>query len=179
MPYNEARDSVLPEQRTTLEVAFEAIGFERYEAIVASFGNLLDPATCPAALLPWLAWSLGMDIWDPNWTEEQMRDAILRHGSVMRRRGTKQSLKDAIAPWGATLEVVEWWEPGALNTTPYTFVVRVTEGQATLAAIRTAIDRTKPARAHYTLEPGVGGLTTVGVGAVVRPAVLATMSATI
>jgi phage tail P2-like protein len=39
---------------------------------------LWNPQTCPLAALPWLAWTLSIDKWDTDWTEERKRTATAR-----------------------------------------------------------------------------------------------------
>ena len=55
---------------------------------------------CPAALLPWLAWTLSIARWDPNWTDagkrQVLRDSYNRHLI----KGTKQSVLDVLAEGG-------------------------------------------------------------------------------
>lgn len=47
------------------------------EHIIALDTNMVrkvkDAASCPAHLLPWLAWEHAVDFWDDSWTETQKR----------------------------------------------------------------------------------------------------------
>jgi phage tail P2-like protein len=69
--------------------------------------TLWDPQSCPANILPWLAWSLSVDEWDDNWTEEQKRDAISASVTVHRQKGTIGALKRALQAIGYDVEVDE------------------------------------------------------------------------
>lgn len=70
--------------------------------------HLSNPATCPAAFLPWLAWALSVDEWSPDWTEQTQRAAIAASIGVHRRKGTVAALRAAIAAAGyGDVDVVE------------------------------------------------------------------------
>ncbi len=62
--------------------------------------HLWNPATCPAALLPWLAWALSVDEWDDTWTEATKRAVVAASVEVHRRKGTVGSIKRALAVAG-------------------------------------------------------------------------------
>jgi phage tail P2-like protein len=57
---------------------------------------LWNPDTCPAELLPWLAWTLSVDRWEPTWTEAQKREVVRASISIHRRKGTVWSIKKAL-----------------------------------------------------------------------------------
>jgi phage tail P2-like protein len=81
-----------------------------------------NPDTCPAELLPWLAWAFSVDEWDTTWSEQEKRDVIKASVEVHRHKGTIGAIDRALKPLGYLIEVVEWWEtdpPGA----PYTFSI--------------------------------------------------------
>jgi len=58
--------SLLPPNRSPLEGALEAVT-ERSTAVEAPFNALWDPWECPASVLPWLAWALGVQEWSARW----------------------------------------------------------------------------------------------------------------
>jgi phage tail P2-like protein len=76
------------------------------QGVIGAFGfdipnpHLWNPATCPAALLPWLAWALSVDEWDDAWTEATKRAVIAASVEVHRRKGTVGSIKKALAAAG-------------------------------------------------------------------------------
>lgn len=81
-----------------------------------------NPDTCPAELLPWLAWALSVDEWQADWTEQEKRDVIKASLDVHKHKGTIGALERALKPLGYLIDVVEWWEmdpPGE----PYTFSI--------------------------------------------------------
>lgn len=100
--------SILPPNSTPLERALEATFAARLDALPLPVGQMMNPATCPAAFLPWLAWALSVDEWSPEWTEQTQRAAIAASIGVHRRKGTVAALRAAIAAAGyGEVEVVE------------------------------------------------------------------------
>lgn len=51
-------------------------------------------------MLPWLAWSLGVDQWDPTWTDAVKRQVIAASYSQHQIRGTIASIRAAMASLG-------------------------------------------------------------------------------
>lgn len=73
--------------------------------------QLWNPATCPAAILPWLAWSLSVDEWDTSWPEEVRRNVIAESVMIHRRKGTLWACKRALALMGyGDCEIIEGWQ---------------------------------------------------------------------
>lgn len=100
--------SILPPNSTPMERALEATFAARLDALPLPVGQMMNPATCPAAFLPWLAWALSVDEWSPDWTEETQRAAIAASIGVHRRKGTVAALRAAIAAAGyGDVEVIE------------------------------------------------------------------------
>lgn len=61
---------LLPTGSSPLEVA-AAKACAEIEKTPVSIRELWNPDTCPANLLPWLAWSFSVDRWDDKWPERQ------------------------------------------------------------------------------------------------------------
>lgn len=79
----------------------------RLEQATARLGELPTPLrdlwnadTCPAHLLPWLAWALQVDIWDNSWSDDAQRAVIRGAITVHRRKGTPWAIKRALANAG-------------------------------------------------------------------------------
>lgn len=51
--------------------------------------SVWDPATAPVAVLPFLAWALSVDEWDPLWSEERQREIIAASIEIHRHKGTR------------------------------------------------------------------------------------------
>ncbi|MCO7218009.1 phage tail protein I, partial [Halomonas sp. OfavH-34-E] len=116
--------------------------------------DLWRPATCPAHLLPYLAWAFSVDRWDPTWSEAAKRDVIASAFYVHQRKGTISALRRVVEPLGYLLEVVEWWETEPAGT-PGTFALRIgvldtgiTEGMYT--ELERLIDDAKPVSRHVS-----------------------------
>ena len=181
MTYDPARDSILPDASTALELALEAVGHTRLVEdldVAGTLGAIYDIDNAPSVVLDWLAWQWGMDLWDTNWTDAQKREALRNFASVQLRRGTVQSVKDAVRPWGAAVEITEWFNDTP-QAAPFTFRVNIASGVADINAIAAAIDAVKPLRAHYTLSAGVNFFDGLVVGAFVRVAKLSTIRASL
>ena len=145
--------SLLPPNATALETAIEA-ATARIADVPVPNASLWTPATCPAALLPWLAWALSVDEWDGTWPEARQRAVIAASVGVHRRKGTRGAVAAALAAAGYETELVEWFADSPAGA-PYTFraVVDITGRSITEAiqaeAIR-LIEASKNVRSHMT-----------------------------
>ena len=119
--------------------------------------SLWDPATCPSELLPFLAWGVSIDLWDPDWTEAEKRAAIATAIEDQRRKGTPASLRKVIDRFDPLIEMVEWFEDRD-TMDPHTFRLElplaaetaVEYSQATVAALVRDIAAIKPLRSHMS-----------------------------
>lgn len=98
---------LLPPNATPLEAASaDAIG-ARFDRAVP-IRDLWSPDRCPAALLPWLAWALSVDVWDAAWPEDVKRRAIRESLSIHRIKGSRASVERAVAAMDlGKVEIVE------------------------------------------------------------------------
>jgi phage tail P2-like protein len=114
-----------------------------------------SPELCPRNVLPWLAWSLSVDQWDPDWTDAQKRTSIRNAISVQKIKGTIGAVRLALSSVGMVAQVVEWHlkqPPGDPFT--YRLLLEAGANAATLEAIETAVaivDQTKSLRSHLEL----------------------------
>jgi phage tail P2-like protein len=148
-------DSLLPHNATAQERALEAaVGPPLFPK--APLREIWDPDRCPAELLPWLAFAMSVDEWDPEWEEATKRQVIHQSFQVHQRKGTVGAVKQALAAIGTSAEIVEWFKDGA---PPHTFKVWVdlravlragADLPSELAKLGRAIDAAKPVRSHYT-----------------------------
>ena len=99
--------SLLPLSSTQLERAIEAALAETTEIPLRT---LYNPDTCPAHLLPWLAWTWSVDRWDSGWTEAVKRSAIRSAFYVHAHKGTIGAVRRVVEPLGYVINVTEWWE---------------------------------------------------------------------
>jgi len=161
--------SLLPPNATPLERAFEKVT-ERFDDLPTPMRDLWNADTCPAELLPWLAWALSIDTWQPYWPEHVKRARIRMALEIQRRKGTAQSVRQVVAAFGGAVQLREWWQqdpPGP----PHTFEMVLTltgEGGETATAkyvddVIAEVSRTKPVRSHFTFTQGVQATFGVGV----------------
>lgn len=100
--------SLLPPNATPQERALDLAPAAHLGAIPRPISRLWNPQTCPAALLPWLAWALSVDDWDADWPEQIRRDVIADSIGLHRVKGTLASVRRALAAAGyGAAEVVE------------------------------------------------------------------------
>ncbi|MGD7085412.1 phage tail protein I, partial [Ralstonia pseudosolanacearum] len=82
----------------------------RIERVPVPLRDLWNPATCPAELLPFLAWSFSVDRWNPAWPLATKRAVTAAAYFVHRKKGTIGALRRAVEPLGFLIRVIEWWQ---------------------------------------------------------------------
>ncbi|WP_375170719.1 phage tail protein I [Marinobacter sp.] len=150
---SEDRTPLLPSNATPLErAAAEALA--EIQRVPVPLRTLWNPQTCPAQLLPYLAWAFSVDRWDPTWTEAAKRDVIATSFYVHRKKGAISALRRVVDPQGYLLKVTEWWQtepPGA----PGTFALKIgvlDKGidEETYFELERLVDDAKPVSRHIT-----------------------------
>ena len=129
-----------------------SLAAQRATALPVALRDEWSPARCPAALLPWLAWSFGVEEWDSNWTDAQQRAAIAAALPIKRTKGTIGAVRSAVDSMGLSSQVVEWFNSVPAGD-PYTFDLIVTVEQtefnyAQYLRLRALVDRTKNVRSQ-------------------------------
>lgn len=145
--------TLLPPKSTRLERALAecCADIERVDIPIRDIHN---PDTCPAHLLPWLAWSVSVDRWDDSWSEAAKRQVIRESWGVHKRKGTISAIRSVVEPMGYLLRVIEWWHvdpPEPRGTFRLDIGVNdrgITE--ATYAELERLIDDAKPVSRHLT-----------------------------
>jgi phage tail P2-like protein len=89
--------------------------------------QLWSPLTCPASVLPWLAWALSVDEWDGAWPVETQRQVIAASIDQHRKKGTVGALRRALERLGYEVEIDE------ATGTAYTFRLRFKIGDGDTA----------------------------------------------
>lgn len=144
--------SLLPPNSTATERATEC-AVARMADLPVPLRSLWDPATCPAELLPWLAWAWSVDTWSDSWTIEQKRHVVASAYDVHRVKGTRHALQRALNSLGYGVTLVEWFEDSE-PADPYTFrlIARVDQTPLpNLAVYRSIVEvalATKNVRSH-------------------------------
>lgn len=99
--------NLLPPNQTALEkrLSFELSQIFNLEVPISL---LWHAEHCPTALLSWLAWTLSVDEWDDNWSEEQKRNTILQSARLHKQKGTVASIRRVLQSAGyGDAEIVE------------------------------------------------------------------------
>lgn len=142
---------LLPPGSSALEVA-AARACADIERVPVPLRQLWDPDTCPAHLLPYLAWALSVDRWDETWTDAIKRRVIKDAFFIHRHKGTIGALRRVVEPFGYLLRVIEWWQSA---DTPGTFRLDIGVQQngiteATFLELERLIADAKPVSRHLS-----------------------------
>ena len=137
--------SLLPPNATPFERALEAALAQDVDIPIR---KLWSSADCPAALLPYLAWALGVEEWDPDWPEPVKRAAVANAIRIHREKGTLAGLKRVLDTAGAEYEYVE--RPAGV---PMTARLSILNSNAVyLPDVARAVNRVKRASLDLDIE---------------------------
>lgn len=117
--------SLLPPNATAGERALETA--MRAGIDLSAVGTLWNPETCPADVLPFLAWGLAISHWDVDWSEAEKRAAVAGAIPFHQIKGTRGAVEEVLARFHPLLTIVEWWQANPRRT-PHTFEVRAPAG---------------------------------------------------
>ena len=165
--------NLLPPNATKLERALDDVA-ARIGDVPSPIRDVWNPDTCPAKLLPWLAWALSLDAWKPYWPESVKRQRIKDAIEIQRRKGTARSVRDVVASFGGSLALKEWWQQSPPGQ-PHSFEILLTVGgdvPATTEYQKDIVDevaRTKPVRSDFTLVAGITATGGLGIQGAIRP----------
>lgn len=96
-----------------------ASALEAELARLSAYLDLVDPSVittiwdawrAPAALLPWLAWAMSVDVWDEAWPEVRRRQAIADAPAYHRFKGTWAAVERMLALAERPYSITEWFE---------------------------------------------------------------------
>ncbi|MCP4102818.1 MAG: phage tail protein I [Lentisphaerae bacterium] len=151
--------SLLPNNATKSELGLEA-ATASLDTVPVPTGDLWNPAKCPAALLPYLAWALSVDVWRDSWSEAEQRVIIAKQYEIHAHKGTIGALRQALDSLGYHLKVVEWFEQNPVGE-PCTFTVEAEISTSGLDAtkqtlVEQTIAATKNVRSHLSSLKLVG-----------------------
>jgi phage tail P2-like protein len=76
---------------------------DRLLALPIPIDKLWNPHECPAELLPYLAWALSVDLWDPDWDEYKKRSVIAHSIEMHQLKGTEEGIRRHIETIGSDL----------------------------------------------------------------------------
>jgi len=90
--------TLLPRNSSKLERDLEA-ALSRFDP-AKRVPELWNGSTCPASMLPWLAWAVSVDDWDPTWGEERKRAAVNESIPIHEHKATPSAIMRAMAVRG-------------------------------------------------------------------------------
>lgn len=169
-----SNQDLLPPNARPLERALASVA-SRITGVPTPLRTLWNPDTCPTELLPWLAWTMGLQAWKPYWSEQIKRERIRQAAEIHRRRGTRRSVQRVVESFGAGVAMREWWEtdpPGQPHTFELFMTVRADNNAAQLQEdIVHEVNRVKPVRSHFTLVTGITAEGGLGLYGAARPTI--------
>ncbi|WP_421780719.1 phage tail protein I [Kiloniella litopenaei] len=104
--------TLLPPNATKEEIALDLTVGDRIDAIPVKIDTLWNPWTCPIEFLPWLAWTVSVDVWDHTWSEQIKRQVVATSIQVHRVKGTPGALQDALDALDLNATAIEWFKYG-------------------------------------------------------------------
>lgn len=156
---------LLPSNATPLERATVQMLAE-FLAPDVPLATLWLPASCPIAVLPYLAWALSVDEWDPLWSEDRQREVVAAAVLIHQHKGTPWAVKrtlavmgygDCVITEGADTFVGGPWTVGdgmpvggASHWAEYWVTITETITPAMAAAIARRLSSVAPARCRLT-----------------------------
>ncbi|MGR6981217.1 phage tail protein I [Testudinibacter sp. P27/CKL/0425] len=90
---------LLPPNQTALEANLSAVLSQLFD-IKTPITAIWHARYCPVELLGWLAWSLSVDEWDDEWSEDQKRNTILSASKLHKQKGTIASIRRVLMSAG-------------------------------------------------------------------------------
>lgn len=175
-------NSLLPSNATPIQRDLENAAALRIGKIEVPNRWLMSPDKCPEHILPWLAWSVGVDVWNSNWAMEIRREVIKASVEIHKNKGTAGALKQALSSLNLdNIKFEEWFEYGG---EPFSFRVSTEVLTADfnimeLDEVYSIIQRIKNVRSHLesliaylatkTTMPFIAGTTIGGEIAVIYP----------
>ncbi len=152
--------TILKPNATELERALER-AIRKVKPDLTPIAKLMNPETCPAHLLGWLAWAFSVDVWAPSWSEATKREVIKRSIEIHRIKGTAGAVRRALGTIGFRTDLSEWFEHGG---DPHTFRIDAFGDDVFAAGFQVSpelvdmvtrlIDNVKPVRSHFSLRVG-------------------------
>src|ERR1700744_5111460 len=100
---------LLPPNSTPHERNLAAVN-ARIGDIPVPLRDLVKPKTIPLALLPWLAWNLGVDAWNDSWPEQVKRARVKNAIPIARKKGTAAAVREVVSTFGGNIALREWFE---------------------------------------------------------------------
>lgn len=171
--------AILPKTASAIERALLSAELARIAMVDPTvIVTIWNPATCPAALLPWLAQGVSVDVWSDAWSEATKRAVIAASPMVHRLKGTLGAVRRALAAFDLETRVVEWWEDDERRGTFRVEIVYRNGGPVfdltTQGYAIQAVDAAKPKSRVFTTRAVLRARGPLYIGALARTALSAT-----
>ena len=114
--------SLLPPNSTDLERKLAEAGKDAFD--LPSIRIIKDIDHVPSQFLPFIAWQKSVDYWDDNWPDALKRTVIKESRNLHRLKGTPIAIRQALAPFGYEVKLIEWFNQSPLGT-PGTFALEL------------------------------------------------------
>lgn len=114
---------LLPPNSTALERRLANV-LADIERVPIPVRSVLNPHTCHASLLPYLALQCSVNRWDPAWPESVKRDVVASAFHIHRYKGTVAAIRRVVEPLGYLLEITHWYQMNPIGRRG-TFALRV------------------------------------------------------
>ena len=155
--------TLLPPNATAMERALEQAA-SRASKVPVPIADVWNPATCPPSVLPWLAWALSVDRWDPDWPIATKRQVVADSIGVHRRKGTLAAVEQVLEDIGAVYDIEE--RPGGQA---FRMAIAILNSGSILTediqGIREQIDGAKRRSVRYDLSLQAGASLAVAAAA--------------
>lgn len=147
--------SILPGNLPEFEHQLEALE-QRISNLNVPIEQLWDPEKCPTVALPYLAWAVSVDVWDPDWPESLKRQVIAAAPELHRIKGTPKAVKRALTSLNLDYSYSEWHQQQPQGS-PGTFKVDVWVSDQGIDehfsnTVTQQINSNKRATSHYLLS---------------------------
>ncbi|MFV1538870.1 phage tail protein I [Phaeobacter sp. JH204B] len=143
--------SILPPNSTSLERSLERL-IQSTRPDLSPVATLMNPDTCPADLLGWLAWAFSVDVWEPSWDEATKRRVIKAALEVHRRKGTVTALRRVLEGIVGQISIAEPRNDPRLA--PHAFALSLAPNQglqaASYAELIHVVESVKPVRSRLS-----------------------------
>lgn len=171
--------AILPKSASAIERALLSAELARIAMVDPTvIVAIWNPATCPSALLPWLAQGVSVDVWSNDWPEAQKRQVIAASPMVHRFKGTLGAVRRALAAFDLETSVVEWWEDGERRGTFRVEIIHSNGGPvfdlATQGYAIQSVMAAKPKSRVFTTRAVLQARGPLYIGALARTALSAT-----
>lgn len=171
--------AILPASSSAVERAVLAAELARIAMVDPTvIVSIWNPVTCPAALLPWLAMGVSVDVWSNDWPEATKRAVIAASPMVHRLKGTLGAVRRALAAFDLETRVIEWWQDGSRRGTFRVEIVYRNGGPVfdmpTQGFAIQAVDAAKPKSRAFTTRAIIRARGPLYIGALSRTALAAT-----